>query len=720
MRLTATGLGIGTTSPYARLSIAGAAGGTNHTFAISTSTAAFATTTAFYISQNGNLHLVNGTGAGIGYTATPPANGLILSGYAGIGTTTPTGTITLQGTAGQTNNLFTLASSTGASVFSIGPFGNTTINNGTITSGAGLATLSVSTTRTVGNGIADPRSPVQNLNAFMTANPSSNDGDYYGNLLKTKFSGTISESGGIVGATNYAFTTAGSGVVVTDIIGAYNFGQANGMGGATNVYGSKNTAAGYIGGTVTNAYAVYANIYGLAGNSITNGYGVYVASSGASNVVNPYGVYVQSDKSYFGGNVGVGSTTPWAQLSVNPNGQTGPSFAIGSSTATNFVVTNGGFVGVGTTSPETNFTVVGAICAARGAGVQTTACGTTAGAIYANSSSLTGGYDVAETYPTTDSSLVAGDIVALDPAHPGSVVKASSNAPALFGIISTSPGLTLGVSSSSTVPVALSGRIPVKVTNEGGAINVGDHITLSPTQPGVGIKATTSSQTLGIALEPYDSSAVGLIQVFANLTYTHLDPKVTTLTDPKSAFWSTDESSGRIKFITPLDLNGFDIIGVSAIQGAASKWSIDANGILQVGEVHANKVCIGSTCVDEPLLKKILNTLGGGATATTDTASTPPPTPSPTPTTDTTSTTTPSTTQTTTTSTTTASSDTTSTTTPTTTQSEPSHVTSTPTDTSTTTPATTTTSTAPSSPSSDTTSSTTSTQTTETASTTTP
>jgi hypothetical protein len=52
------------------------------------------------------------------------------------------------------------------------------------------------------------------------------------------------------------------------------------------------------------------------------------------------------------GNVGIGTTSPWAQLSINPNGITGPAFAIGSSTATNFVVTNGGNVGVGTTSPS--------------------------------------------------------------------------------------------------------------------------------------------------------------------------------------------------------------------------------------------------------------------------------------------------------------------------------------------------------------------------------
>jgi len=53
------------------------------------------------------------------------------------------------------------------------------------------------------------------------------------------------------------------------------------------------------------------------------------------------------------GNVGIGTTTPWAQLSINPiatNG-TAPSFVIGSSTATNFVVTNAGNVGIGTANP---------------------------------------------------------------------------------------------------------------------------------------------------------------------------------------------------------------------------------------------------------------------------------------------------------------------------------------------------------------------------------
>ncbi|MEK7478381.1 MAG: tail fiber domain-containing protein [Patescibacteria group bacterium] len=59
----------------------------------------------------------------------------------------------------------------------------------------------------------------------------------------------------------------------------------------------------------------------------------------------------------FNGKVGIASTTPWGLLSVNPNGITGPAFVIGSSTATNLIVTNGGLVGIGTASPDTMLTV---------------------------------------------------------------------------------------------------------------------------------------------------------------------------------------------------------------------------------------------------------------------------------------------------------------------------------------------------------------------------
>lgn len=54
---------------------------------------------------------------------------------------------------------------------------------------------------------------------------------------------------------------------------------------------------------------------------------------------------------YVRGAFGHATTSPWALLSVEPNGLTSPSFVIGSSTATHLVVTNGGLLGLASTSP---------------------------------------------------------------------------------------------------------------------------------------------------------------------------------------------------------------------------------------------------------------------------------------------------------------------------------------------------------------------------------
>ena len=133
---------------------------------------------------------------------------------------------------------------------------------------------------------------------------------------------------------------------------------------------------------------------------------------------------------------------------------------------------------------------------------------------------------------------------------------------------------------------------------------------------GVGAKATTSGETIGIALEEfkamdgsvYDVSLIGKILVFINLGWHKLDPQIAggTVTGGKSAFWSIDESSGRIKFIGALDINDFDMINVKAIYGSAGNWSIDANGTLTVKKVQTEELCVGATCITEKELKELL------------------------------------------------------------------------------------------------------------------
>ena len=77
----------------------------------------------------------------------------------------------------------------------------------------------------------------------------------------------------------------------------------------------------------------------------------------------PAAAYFATDA---GARVGFGTTSPWGMLSINPNGITGPSFVIGSSTATKFIVTNGGNIGIGTTSPQYALDVNGDVNVASG------------------------------------------------------------------------------------------------------------------------------------------------------------------------------------------------------------------------------------------------------------------------------------------------------------------------------------------------------------------
>lgn len=63
------------------------------------------------------------------------------------------------------------------------------------------------------------------------------------------------------------------------------------------------------------------------------------------------------------GRIGSATSTPWGQLSVNPTGSlaSGPSFVVGSSTATSFIINNNGRVGIATTSPWRTFSVDGTV-----------------------------------------------------------------------------------------------------------------------------------------------------------------------------------------------------------------------------------------------------------------------------------------------------------------------------------------------------------------------
>ncbi len=99
------------------------------------------------------------------------------------------------------------------------------------------------------------------------------------------------------------------------------------------------------GGTVSTGIAGQLGWYSAGGTTIS-GTSTNPLSVGSLNATS------SSLTSLFAGNVGFGSTTPWAQVAINPNaGQASNKFVVGSSTATAFVINNAGFIGDSTTTP---------------------------------------------------------------------------------------------------------------------------------------------------------------------------------------------------------------------------------------------------------------------------------------------------------------------------------------------------------------------------------
>ncbi|MEY4745061.1 MAG: hypothetical protein RL272_1006, partial [Candidatus Parcubacteria bacterium] len=122
----------------------------------------------------------------------------------------------------------------------------------------------------------------------------------------------------------------------------------------------------------------------------------------------------------------------------------------------------------------------------------------------------TGSYDFAEMFPSDDA-LEAGELVMIDTAHPTRMIRAVKDdahpAFLLAGAVSTRPGFLAGMNDAGTYPVALSGRVPMRVV---GPVVIGDPVTYSPT-PGVGTVATDPTYVVGIALEAKEGTGPGTV-----------------------------------------------------------------------------------------------------------------------------------------------------------------------------------------------------------------
>jgi len=176
--------------------------------------------------------------------------------------------------------------------------------------------------------------------------------------------------------------------------------------------------------------------------------------------------------------------------------------------------------------------------------------GNEAGALF-DGTVTSNGLDYAEAFSINDRTLEAGDVVVLDLGHPGYIKRSTRPyAMNLLGVISEQPAFVSGKSFAAEAqsdpqiavlrkearqkghheleksytmqlqqtaheqsrPVALAGRVPVKVDGAHGQIHAGDRLTSSPTA-GHAMAMKSAGQTIGIALEPWEGDGRGKILV---------------------------------------------------------------------------------------------------------------------------------------------------------------------------------------------------------------
>lgn len=127
---------------------------------------------------------------------------------------------------------------------------------------------------------------------------------------------TAASTGSAIAIEGVAQTTHATGTVSNAIgtLGYFNHTGAGTVTSARSFQGGGILASG----TITNAYGLYTSFNITGTGTATNYYGAYLTSPsiGSGTITNRWGLYSEdtSAKNYFGGNVGIGTTSPNAPL----------------------------------------------------------------------------------------------------------------------------------------------------------------------------------------------------------------------------------------------------------------------------------------------------------------------------------------------------------------------------------------------------------------------
>ena len=268
------------------------------------------------------------------------------------------------------------------------------------------------------------------------------------------------------------------------------------------------------------------------------------------------------------------------------------------------------------TTLSTNGSINGASYSVGGtAGVSRSCTGTQAlngivvsGGIITAGTCTTNGADLAEAYNSTDS-LVPGELVMASGQAATSVKRATdADNGQLMGIVSTDPSKVIGTDQvPDGYPIALSGRVPTKVNTEGGAISVGDKITISSI-PGVGKKATGRGMVVGTALGAYNGTGTGTIEVFVHLAY--YEPADVDTLQAQTA------TLGDLNVSGTATINNLTVTGLATVHNLAIGGHIITTGGQPTSEVQAAAGSSAAVTVDgTDTLGTITITTGDAPTA---------------------------------------------------------------------------------------------------------
>ena len=244
------------------------------------------------------------------------------------------------------------------------------------------------------------------------------------------------------------------------------------------------------------AVDVYAQIW-------RNGSGVIVGSMSATGVLEA--ARFVGDGS---GLTGVAGGTSGPSIDVSTVNATASTPYGGVNVSTNVFVA--GRLGVGTRSP--GYAVHAVVSTAEATSLMiSTGTGandyilklSSSGVLYAKAGVTYAG-DLAEMYPSLDDAGAADVVMMAADGGAVRVRKAVAGRGRVLGVVSTAPGVTIGTGDlgehKGAVPVALSGRVPVRVSAENGPVRAGDFLGAS-SRPGRAARAAGSGMVIGMALE---------------------------------------------------------------------------------------------------------------------------------------------------------------------------------------------------------------------------